>query len=513
MKADHIDILIIGAGLSGIGAAYHLQQKCPGRAFAILEARDRIGGTWDLFRYPGVRSDSDMFTLGYSFRPWTARKSIADGHSILDYLRDTAREHGIDRKVRFDHRVKRASWSSQEVRWTVEAERGAARELVYITCNFLIVCSGYYSYAEGYTPALPGISRFKGQIIHPQDWTDDVVYANKRVVVIGSGATAVTLVPELAKAATHVTMLQRSPSYVVAWPDEDRIANVLRRWLPAKLACSITRWKNVLAGMYFYRICKRDPERAKTMIRDGLRAELGPDYDIAKHFTPRYNPWDQRLCLAPNGDFFHSIRSGKTTIVTDEIETFTETGLKLRSGQELEADLVVTATGLNLQVLGGAEIDVDGKPTDSADHAQLQRGDVQRHPQPCVRVRLHQRVVDPEGGAHLRLRLPSAQPHGEARLHQVHAAQHGSHDRAPARGRLLLGLFPARDGQAAETGVAQAVADLPELCRRTRSPCGSRPSRTACWSSRRSPRCVTARQRRAPAGPWKVPERGPRIAD
>jgi monooxygenase len=366
VKADHIDILIIGAGLSGIGAAYHLQQKCPGRAFAILEARDRIGGTWDLFRYPGVRSDSDMFTLGYSFQPWTARKSIADGHSILDYLRETAREHGIDRKVRFDHRVKRASWLSQDVRWTVEVERGSTRELAYITCNFLIVCSGYYSYAEGYTPALPGIGRFRGQIIHPQDWTDDVAYANKRVLVIGSGATAVTLVPELAKAATHVTMLQRSPSYVVAWPVEDRIANALRRWLPAKLACSITRWKNVLAGMYFYRICKRDPERAKTMIRDGLRAELGPDYDIAKHFTPRYNPWDQRLCLAPNGDFFHSIRSGKTTIVTDEIETFTETGLELRSGQKLEADLVVTATGLDLQVLGGAEINVDGKLADSA---------------------------------------------------------------------------------------------------------------------------------------------------
>ena len=326
----------------------------------------------------------------------------------------TAREHDIERTIRFHHRVRRASWSSQEARWTVEVERGADKEPARLTCNFLIVCSGYYSYAEGYTPALPGIARFEGRIVHPQNWTEDVVYANKRVVVIGSGATAVTLVPELAKAASHVTMLQRSPTYVVAWPDEDRIANALRRWLPARAACSIARWKNVLAGMYFYRICKRDPERAKAMIRDGLRAELGPDYDIATHFTPRYDPWDQRLCLAPNGDFFHAIRSGKTTIVTDEIETFTKTGLKLRSGRELEADLVVTATGLNLQVLGGAEIDVDGKPADPATTLSYKGVYVQRHSQPGVGVRLHERLVDPESRSHQRLRLPPPQLHGAA---------------------------------------------------------------------------------------------------
>ena len=229
---DHVDVLVLGAGLSGIGAAYHLQKYCPTRTFAILEARECIGGTWDLFRYPGVRSDSDMFTLGYSFRPWTAAKSIADGTSILDYIRATAREHGIDRKIRFNHRVSRASWSSEARRWTVEAERGAGREPAHLTCNFLFVCCGYYSYAEGYTPSLPGIDRFKGAVVHPQDWTENVAYADKRVVVIGSGATAVTLVPELAKKAAHVTMLQRSPTYVVAWPDEDRIANALRRWLP-----------------------------------------------------------------------------------------------------------------------------------------------------------------------------------------------------------------------------------------------------------------------------------------
>ena len=366
MKPEHIDVVIIGAGLSGIGAAYHLQKNCPGRTFAILEARDCIGGTWDLFRYPGVRSDSDMFTLGYSFRPWTEAKAITDGASILKYVRETARDHGIDRNIRFNHRVKRASWSSKEASWTVEAERGPSREPTQLTCDFLFVCSGYYSYAEGYTPNFPGIARFKGRVVHPQDWTDDIDYANKRVVVIGSGATAVTLVPELAKSAAHVTMLQRSPTYVVAWPDEDPIANALRRYLPAKAACGITRWKNVLGGMYFYRICKRKPDRAKAMILEGVRMELGPDYDIATHFTPHYNPWDQRLCIAPNGDLFKSIREGRTTVVTDDIATFTETGLELRSGRELEADLVVTATGLNLQVLGGAEIDVDGQPVDPA---------------------------------------------------------------------------------------------------------------------------------------------------
>jgi monooxygenase len=366
VKPEHVDVLIVGAGLSGVGAAYRLQERCPSRSFAIVESRDAIGGTWDLFRYPGVRSDSDMFTLGYAFQPWTAPKAIADGLSILKYVRTTAHEHGIDDKVRFNHHVKRASWSSQQAQWLIEAARGPCSEPVYLTCNFLLMCSGYYSYAEGYTPNLPGSDRFKGRIVHPQNWTDDVDYVNKRVIVVGSGATAVTLVPELAKSAAHVTMLQRSPTYVAAWPDEDPIANALRRYVPAKAACDITRWKNVLAGMYFYRICKSKPERAKAMILDGVRMALGPDYDVATHFTPRYNPWDQRLCLVPNGDLFKSIKEGATTVVTDEIDTFTETGLKLRSGRELEADLIVTATGLNLQVMGGAEIDIDGKRVNPA---------------------------------------------------------------------------------------------------------------------------------------------------
>jgi monooxygenase len=366
VKAEHIDVLIIGAGLSGIGAACHLREKCPARDFAVLEARDCIGGTWDLFRYPGVRSDSDMFTLGYSFRPWTGAKAIADAASILQYVRETAREYGVDRQIRFQHRVRRASWSSQEMRWTLEVERGPLRDPVGISCNFLLVCSGYYDYAQGYAPNFPGSARFKGRIVHPQNWTDDIDYANARVVVIGSGATAVTLVPELAKSAAHVTLLQRSPSYVVAWPDEDRVANVLRRTLPAKAACGIARWKNLLTNMYFYGLCKRKPEHAKAMLLEGVRLALGPDYDVSTHFTPRYNPWDQRLCLAPNGDLFQSIKAGRTTVVTDEIATFAENGVQLRSGRELAADIVVTATGLNLQVLGGAELTVDGRAADPA---------------------------------------------------------------------------------------------------------------------------------------------------
>ncbi|HEX2337378.1 MAG TPA: NAD(P)/FAD-dependent oxidoreductase [Hyphomicrobiaceae bacterium] len=365
-RVDHFDVLIIGAGLSGVAAARHLREKCPQREFAILEARDCIGGTWDLFRYPGVRSGSDMFTLGYSFRPWTETKAIADGPSILRYIRATAREHDIEGKIRFNHRLRRASWSAKETRWTLEVERTAPGEQVYLTCNFLLMCSGYYSYQQGFTPSLPGIAQFKGAVIHPQNWTTAIDYTGKRVVVIGSGATAVTLTPELAKSAATITLVQRSPTYVVAWPDEDRLANRLRRWLPAGTACAITRWKNVTAGMYFYRLCKRNPARARAMILNGVRQAVGPDCDVEAHFNPRYNPWEQRLCLAPNGDFFQSIRQGRTTIVTDEIETFVETGLKLRSGRHLAADLVITATGLDLQVFGGVELDVDGQPVDPA---------------------------------------------------------------------------------------------------------------------------------------------------
>ncbi|MGB5950352.1 MAG: NAD(P)/FAD-dependent oxidoreductase [Parvibaculum sp.] len=364
MTIEHFDVLVVGAGISGIGAGYHLQRNCPNRSYVILEGRERMGGTWDLFRYPGIRSDSDMYTLGYSFRPWKEAKAIADGPAILNYLHETAKDYGIDRKIRYGHMVRRASWSTDDARWTVEVERGPEKEPVRFTCNFLFMCSGYYNYAEGYTPDFQGTERFRGRIVHPQKWTDDIDYAGKRVVVIGSGATAVTLVPEMAKKAAHVTMLQRSPTYVVSRPAEDGFANWLRRHLPAMTAYHLTRWKNVLFGMYFYRLCRRKPEAARKFILNGVRAQLGPDFDIDTHFTPSYNPWDQRLCLVPNGDLFEALKAKRASVVTDHIETFTETGIRLKSGKEIEADLVVTATGLNLQVLGDLKIAVDGKDVD-----------------------------------------------------------------------------------------------------------------------------------------------------
>jgi cation diffusion facilitator CzcD-associated flavoprotein CzcO len=368
--ANHFDVLIVGAGLSGIGAAWHLTQKCPTKTLAILEGRGAIGGTWDLFRYPGIRSDSDMHTMGYAFRPWTNPKAIADGPSILSYIYDTAKDSGAEKKIRFHHWVKRASWSTKDARWTVEAELrtpGAkVPEIVRYTCNFLYMCSGYYRYSAGYTPDFAGREAFKGAIVHPQLWPENLDYAGKRVVVIGSGATAVTLVPEMAKAAAHVTMLQRSPTYVVSRPEGDALANWMRKRLPAKLAYGITRWKNVLLGMMFFRMSRKRPDRVKDMILKGVRAELGPDYDVATHFTPRYNPWDQRLCLVPDADLFRAIRAGRASVVTDQIETFTERGIRLKSGTELEADVIVTATGLTLELLGGMEIAVDGQTIDLA---------------------------------------------------------------------------------------------------------------------------------------------------
>ncbi|MGK6356975.1 flavin-containing monooxygenase [Sphingomonas sp. DT-207] len=363
---EHFDVVVVGAGLSGIGAGYHLQANSPDRSYVILEGRDRLGGTWDLFRYPGIRSDSDMYTLGFSFRPWTDAKAIADGPSILRYLEDTAREHGIDRHIRYGHCVKSAAWSSEEARWTLIVEQdGEERRF---TCSFLFACTGYYDYARGYAPDLEGAADFKGRIVHPQFWTDDIDYAGKRVVVIGSGATAVTLVPELAKQAAQVTMLQRSPTYIVARPSEDAIANRLRRWLPSKAAYAVTRWKNVLLQQYFYRIARKHPEKAKERIVDMVRQELGPEYDVGTHFTPRYNPWDQRLCLVPDADLFAEIRAGRADVVTDTIERFTETGIRLSSGRELEADLVVTATGLELQLMSGIPVTVDGRAIQWSDH-------------------------------------------------------------------------------------------------------------------------------------------------
>ena len=359
MHIEHFDVLIVGAGLSGIGAAVQLKKNCPERSFAVLEGREALGGTWDLFRYPGIRSDSDMYTLGYAFKPWTENKSIADGATILKYIGDTARDYGIAPHIRYAHSVKRASWSTADARWTIEIDKGPQHARVQITCNFFYVCS-YYNYEQGYTPDFPGAERFAGRIVHPQKWTTDIDYANKRVVVIGSGATAVTLVPSMTDKAAHVTMLQRSPSYVVSRPAEDRMAQWMNRHLPSSLAYGITRWKNVFLGMLFFKLSKRQPERVKKMIIEGVKKSVGPDCEVEKHFTPSYKPWDQRLCLVPNADLFKAIRKGKASVVTDRIESFTEKGIKLRSGQELEADVIVTATGLDLLALGGIEIVVDG---------------------------------------------------------------------------------------------------------------------------------------------------------
>jgi cation diffusion facilitator CzcD-associated flavoprotein CzcO len=361
LEPEHLDVLIVGAGLSGIGAGYHLQANCPERSYAILEARDCIGGTWDLFRYPGIRSDSDMYTLGYSFRPWEDARAIADGATILSYVRSTAGEHGIDQKIRFHHRVMRAEWSSEDARWTVTAQRSDTEETVQMTCGFLLMCSGYYRYDEGYTPKLPGRERFQGRIVHPQHWSEDIDYEGKRAIVIGSGATAVTLVPAMARSAEHVTMLQRSPSYVISLPAEDPIANFLRRVLPAKWAYALVRWKNVLLTMLSFQLSRRRPALVKAMLRRGQEKRLPAGFDIDTHFKPKYGPWDQRLCLVPDGDLFEAISEGRASIVTDQIETFTEKGLRLASGAELEAELIVTATGLNMLVFGGIEIAVDGE--------------------------------------------------------------------------------------------------------------------------------------------------------
>lgn len=360
----HVDVLIVGAGLSGIGAACVLQRECPDKSYAILEARAASGGTWDLFRYPGIRSDSDMYTLGYSFRPWKAAKAIADGAAILDYVRQTAKDHGVESKIRYGHRVVRADWSSADARWTVESEHDGC--IVRVSCNFLYMCSGYYNYAEGYTPKFEGSEQFRGRIVHPQKWTEDIDYKGKRVVIIGSGATAVTLVPTLAEQAAQVTMLQRSPTYILSLPARDRIANALRRIAPARLAYAVTRWKNVLMGMFFFHLCRTRPDLVRKMVRKGVRQGLGRDAQIDPHFSPSYKPWDQRMCLVPDGDLFKALRSGRASIVTDQIERFTATGIQLKSGAHLDADLIVTATGLNLQLLGGAALSVDGERVDAS---------------------------------------------------------------------------------------------------------------------------------------------------
>jgi monooxygenase len=363
-SAEHVDVLIVGAGLSGIGAAWHLQDKQPGRSYAILEAREASGGTWDLFRYPGIRSDSDLHTFAYAFRPWTGEKAIADGPDILRYLRETASEAGIDRHIRYGHRVVRASWSTPDARWTVEAERADTGETVRMTAGWLFCASGYYRYDEGYTPQLDGIEAFGGQVVHPQHWPEDLDVAGKRVVVIGSGATAVTLVPALAREGAHATMLQRSPSYVLSLPQRDPIADRLRRWFGDVRGHELTRRKNIRRQLLLYAFCQRFPRLARRAIRAFTAKQLPEGVDVDTHFDPAYDPWDQRLCAVPDGDLFRSLRAGEAEIVTDRIAGFGERSIRLASGRELEADVLVTATGLQLLVFGGVQAEVDGTPVD-----------------------------------------------------------------------------------------------------------------------------------------------------
>jgi monooxygenase len=363
ISTEQLDVLVVGAGISGISAGWHLQDRCPGRSYAILEARGDLGGTWDLFRYPGIRSDSDMHTFGFRFRPWPEPKAIADGASIRRYLHDTAREFGIDRRIRYGHRAARAAWSWRDARWTVEVERTDG-STARIGCGFLLMCSGYYDYDRGHAPAFHGAARFRGRIVHPQHWPDDLDWTARRVVVIGSGATAVTLVPAMADRAAHVTMLQRSPSWVVSAPAEDPVERALRGRLPAWLLHGLVRWKNVLLTAVLFRLCRAFPGLAGRVLRALARRALPPGYDVATHFTPRYDPWLQRLCVVPDGDLFRAIGSGRASVVTGEIASFDETGLLLRSGEHLQADVVVTATGLELKFLGGLALAIDGAPLD-----------------------------------------------------------------------------------------------------------------------------------------------------
>ena len=361
---ETVDVLIVGAGLSGVGAACQLRRECPEKSVVVVEARDAIGGTWDLFRYPGIRSDSDMFTLGYRFSPWTDPKAIADGPSILRYIHDTAERYGVDKLIRTNHRVVTANWDSDDARWTVQVHRTDTDERRTISCSFLYVCTGYYRYDEGFSPKFPGVEDFRGPVIHPQHWPEDLDYRGKRIVVIGSGATAVTLVPSLAEEAAHVTMLQRSPTYVASRPASDPIADWLRARLPQKLAYAIVRWKNALQAIAIFNLSRRRPEMMKSMLRKDAIRRLPEGYAVDTHFAPTYNPWDQRMCLVPDGDLFTAIGEGRASVVTDQIETFTETGIRLQSGAELEADIVVSATGLNLLAIGGMQLEVDGRIVD-----------------------------------------------------------------------------------------------------------------------------------------------------
>lgn len=356
---QHFDIIIIGAGLSGIDAACHFSMNCPDKSYTIYEGRDNIGGTWDLFKYPGIRSDSDMHTFSYHFKPWTYNKTIADASTILEYLQETVAEYKIEDKINFNHFMTDMSWSSKTKLWTVTGTNQKTNQEIKSTCNFLMLCTGYYDYENGYTPDFKGLNHYKGQFIHPQKWTTDIDYGNKEVIVIGSGATAVTLIPAMAERTKHITMLQRSPSYILSRPLYDPFAKWVNRLLPKKAAHFLARWKNILLNMYVYWMSRRKPKAIRKFVKAEMKKVLGSEYDIETHFNPKYNPWDERLCAVPDNDLFHTIKDGKCSIVTDHIDTFTENGILLQSGKELKADIIISATGLIIKMAGGMTIKVD----------------------------------------------------------------------------------------------------------------------------------------------------------
>lgn len=366
-RIEDVDVVIVGAGISGIAAAYYLQKHHPQRSYTVLEAREVLGGTWDLFRYPGIRSDSDLHTFGYEFKPWRDGDAIASGDKILNYLAETVTENGIDARIRFQHSVLSADWSSAQARWIVDVERTDTGERLQVRANWIFCAAGYYRYDQGYTPQFEGRERFAGQVVHPQHWPEDLDYAGKKVVIIGSGATAVTLVPAMAPTAGHVTMLQRSPTYVMPVPLQDTFANTAQRLLGAERGYALARRKNILKQRGVYEFCQRFPRAARRLIRYLNAKQLPEGYPVDEHFNPEYNPWDQRLCAVPDGDMFAVLRDGSASVVTDRIDTFTERGILLESGRELDADIVVTATGLNIQLLGGVTLSVDGRPVDTAE--------------------------------------------------------------------------------------------------------------------------------------------------
>ena len=414
VSTKHFDVLIVGAGISGIGAAYHLKTERPGKTFAILEGREAIGGTWDLFRYPGIRSDSDLHTFGYEFKPWTSDNAIAGADEILAYLRETVEENDLGPHIRFGHKIVSADWSSEDARWTVRVER-AAGDTIELTCGVLFSAAGYYDSDAGYTPEFEGRESFAGTIVHPQHWPEDLDYTGKRVVVIGSGATAVTLIPAMAGEAEHVTMLQRSPSYVMALPAKDPVANGLRRLFSDKLAYRLTRRLNIARQRLIYSLSMRYPRLVRRLIRAMAKAQLPEGYAVDTHFKPSYNPWEQRLCAVPNGDLFEAISSGRASVVTDRIARFTERGILLESGTELEADIIVTATGLNLRAFGGMDLTLDGEVVNLGETVAYKSMMLSRHPELRLRRRLHELVLDAEGRPRLRAPLPAVAPHGRWR--------------------------------------------------------------------------------------------------